>query len=120
MTRIGSEVVDVEARIFFESEAVQFRGSGKSALDSGPQPDQDILGGRDPLAFGKFGKRVVQMLMVQAFRHFTPQQLIETGEVDAEAGAGIDVPAHGHFEEVVMTVADRVGAGAENAAILLF
>ena len=57
--------------------------------------------------------------MVHGVEHFAMHDLFELFEVDNETGAGIDFAFYGDFEGVVVAVAVRVIAFAEDAAVLL-
>ena len=59
----------------------------------------------------------MEMLVIQAVRHFPLQQRIERRQVHGKPCFRVDLRAHRHFEEIAVAVAVRVGARPEYAAV---
>ncbi len=82
-----------------------------------PDCDRDVLGSGDLVQ--EFRDLFVEEAVVHGVEHFAVHDFFELFEIDDEAGARIDFAFHRDFKSVVVAVAVRVIAFAEDATVFL-
>ena len=85
-------------------------------VENFPEDGSDFFAGGD-FAF-QLGDFVIQMAMVEAGHHFALEDILQFGEIEDHSCAGIRFAGDGDFENVVVPVAVRIIAFAEDALIL--
>ena len=65
----------------------------------------------------EFGHLVIQVAVVHAIHHFALQNIFQFFQVEDHAGGGVGLAGDSHFQRVVVPVAMRIIALAEDAAV---
>src|SRR5580704_4696362 len=85
------------------------------ACQSLPDRNGQVFRGRNP--GGEFGHFLVQKTVVHGVQHFAVQNFLQLLQINNEAGSRINLPLDRDFEGVVVAVAVRVVAFAEDAPV---
>jgi hypothetical protein len=107
--------VDEEVGRFVDADTVKF-GDAEFLLETIPNRDGDVLGGRDLVR--EFGDLFVEVPMIHGIEDFAVENFLEVLEVHDESGLWVNGAFNRYFKCVVVAVSVRVVALAEDAAVL--
>src|SRR5436190_846909 len=114
--RLLTGVLDIVVRRLPEHELDELARPDRR-LELAPDPDDDVLGGRDHAAHERDVE--VEVLVVDAIDGTLLGDPLQRGEVEDVAGAIVHGAAHRHVEDVVVAVPVRVVALPEQMFVLL-
>ena len=108
--------IDEQVRRLVQAHAMQMPARDLR-LEQTPDDRRDVLASRN--LPGKFRNLVIQKAVIHPVGHFALQNFLQFLQVEHHAGRRVRLARHSHFQHVIVPVAVRIVALAEDAPVLL-